>query len=244
MLLRQITVLTDGRPFDADAVCVSRRHFLGATAVALSALLFTGCTTSSAPVSATKYFTASEMHFVRAAVSRLIPADELGPGALEAGVAEFIDSQLAGSFGQASSWYMQGPWHLGTQQQGYQLSLTPSELYRSAIPPVDAYCRQRHGAIFAELPAAKQDEVLHALEKGDVPIPGIPKDTFFQTLLQNTMEGFFADPIYGGNRNFIGWKLIGFPGPRYNYLEEIGKFGVPYEQPFVSLGGRAPKAEA
>jgi gluconate 2-dehydrogenase gamma chain len=88
------------------------------------------------------------------------------------------------------------------------------------------------------------DDVLHALEKGTVPMPGIPGDTFFQALLQNTQEGFFADPIYGGNRNFIGWKLIGFPGPRYNYLDEIGKFGQPYNQPFVSLGGRAPKEEA
>ncbi|WP_333680921.1 gluconate 2-dehydrogenase subunit 3 family protein [Dyella sp.] len=228
----------------ADTVCIARRHFLAASVTTLSALLFVGCSTSGPPVSATKYFTSSEMRFVRAAVSRLIPADDLGPGALEAGVPEFIDSQLAGSFGRASSSYMQGPWHLGTEQQGYQLSLTPSELYRTAIPLVDAYCKQQHGAVFADLPAAKMDEVLHTLEKGDVPMAGLPKDTFFHALLANTKEGFFADPIYGGNRNFIGWKLIGFPGPRYNYLGEIGKFGQPYEQPFVSLGGRTPKEEA
>lgn len=238
------TVLADYATCDADIVCISRRHFLAATATTLSALLLVGCSTSSPPVPATKYFTSSEMRFIRAAVDRLIPADELGPGALEAGVPEFIDSQLAGSFGEASSWYMQGPWHLGTEQQGYQLSLTPSELYRSAIPLIDTYCKQQHGAIFAELAPAKMDEVLHGLEKGHVPIAGIPDDAFFPTLLQNTMEGFFADPIYGGNRNFIGWKLIGFPGPRYNYLEEIGKFGQPYQQPFVSLGGRSPKEQA
>ncbi|MFK2899513.1 gluconate 2-dehydrogenase subunit 3 family protein [Dyella jejuensis] len=241
--MRTSTVLATYDSRDADDICLSRRRFLVLTASTLPVLLLGGCTTSrSAPT--TKYFTAGEMRFVRAAVARLIPADELGPGALEAGVAEFIDSQLAGSFGRASSWYMEGPWQLGTEQQGYQLSLTPSELYRSAIPFVEAHCRQLYGAIFAVLPSSKQDDVLHALEKGNVPMTGIPKDTFFEALLQNTMEGFFADPIYGGNRDFIGWKLIGFPGPRYNYLEEIGKFGQPYNQPFVSLGGRVPKVEA
>lgn len=233
-----------GGSSDADLICISRRHFLGASVTTLSALLFAGCTASKPSPPVSKYFMPSEMRFVRAAVSRLIPADELGPGALEAGVAEFIDGQLAGSFGRASSWYMQGPWQLGTDEQGYQLSLTPSELYRSSIPLVDAYCRQQHGAPFAALPAAKMDAVLHQLEHGTLSTPAIPSPTFFDTLLQNTMEGFFADPIYGGNRDFIGWKLVGFPGPRYNYLDEIGKFGQPYTQPYVSLGGRAPKAEA
>jgi gluconate 2-dehydrogenase gamma chain len=57
-------------------------------------------------------------------------------------------------------------------------------------------------------------------------------------LVQNTVEGFFADPIYGGNKNFIGWRLIGFPGPRYNYVAEIGQYGKRYDMPFVSLSGR------
>lgn len=227
-----------------DDIVASRRQFLVASAVALSSLLFGGCALSKPASETTKYFSASEMRFVRAAVARLIPADELGPGALEAGVADFIDSQLAGSFGHASSWYMQGPWRLGTGPQGYQLSLNPAELYRNAIPAIDAFCRKQHGATFADLPPAKQDEVLHALEKGGVPMAGIPGDTFFHALLQNTQEGFFADPIYGGNRDFIGWKLIGFPGPRYNYLDEIDKFGVPYNEPFTSLGGRNPRQEA
>lgn len=241
---RHVIELAEYAARSDDIVMTSRRQFLVASAVALSTLLFGGCTTSKLSSATTKYFTASEMRFVRAAVSRLIPADELGPGALEADVAEFIDSQLAGGFGRASSWYTHGPWQLGTEQQGYQLSLNPAELYRTAIPPIDTYCRKQYGAAFADLPPAKQDDVLHALEKGSVSIPGIPDDTFFHTLLQNTQEGFFADPIYGGNRDFIGWKLIGFPGPRYNYLDEIDKFGMPYNEPFTSLGGRQPKQEA
>jgi gluconate 2-dehydrogenase gamma chain len=57
-------------------------------------------------------------------------------------------------------------------------------------------------------------------------------------LVQNTVEGFLADPLYGGNRDFIGWKLVGFPGPRYNYVEEIEQHGKRYDKPFVSIGGR------
>ena len=58
-------------------------------------------------------------------------------------------------------------------------------------------------------------------------------------LWQNTQESYFADPMYGGNRNFAGWKLIGFPGPRYNYVDDISQFGKPYKQPTVGLSGRS-----
>ena len=54
-------------------------------------------------------------------------------------------------------------------------------------------------------------------------------------LVQNTVEGFLADPIYGGNRDFFGWKLIGFPSPRYNYVSEIEQYGKKYDMPFVSI---------
>jgi gluconate 2-dehydrogenase gamma chain len=57
-------------------------------------------------------------------------------------------------------------------------------------------------------------------------------------LWQNTGEGFFADPMYGGNRDFAGWKLVGFPGPRYNYVNEIEQYGKPYTLPTVGLMGR------
>ncbi|HET7333212.1 gluconate 2-dehydrogenase subunit 3 family protein, partial [Dyella sp.] len=117
-------------------------------------------------------------------------------------------------------------------------------LYRTAIADIGDWCSKNGKRPFAENDANVQDQMLHDLENGKIALARAPAKDFFQMLLQNTVEGFLADPMYGGNRNFIGWKLIGFPGPRYNYLEEIGKFGVPYEQPFVSLGGRAPKAEA
>ena len=85
--------------------------------------------------------------------------------------------------------------------------------------------------------------MLHRLESGDLRLPGLEaaatsaKD-FFALLWQNTQEGFLADPMYGGNRNFVGWRLVGFPGPRYNYVNEITAYGKRYTLPPVGLLGR------
>jgi len=185
------------------------------------------------------YFTAAETAFIEAAIARIIPTDELGPGAKDAGVATFIDRQLAGPYGRAETWYMQGPWHEGTEQQGYQLKLTPAQLYRAAIRDIDEHVSAGEaGRSFAQLDEKSQDALLHALEKGEVELPHAPAKAFFKLLVQNTVEGFLADPLYGGNRDFAGWKLIGFPGPRYNYVAEIEQFGKRYDMPFVSIAGR------
>lgn len=192
--------------------------------------------------SSTAFLAPEEMDFVNAAVARLIPADALGPGAEQAGVPTFIDLQLAGPYGRAERWYMQGPWPRGVDSQGYQLRYTPAQVYRQGITGVDAHCRKQYQQPFAKLKAEQQDAVLHALEEGKVELGDLPAKTFFELLWQNTQEGFLADPVYGGNRDFAGWKLVGFPGPRYNYVREIRQYGQPYQQPFVSLLGRAPTA--
>lgn len=220
----------------------SRRSFLvGATFVSAS-LLLSGCGSGDparGPV-APRFLAVDERSFVRAAIDRLIPKDELGAGAVEAGVDDFIDAQLAGPFGQAAGIYMRGPFRLGTTEQGYQLPFTPAQVYRLGIQRVDAHCKKTHGQVFAQLKTDQQDKVLHDLEDGRIDLGEIPSSNFFNLLLQNTKEGFLADPIYGGNRDFAGWKLIGYPGPRYNYTDDIEKFGEPYNAPFVSLGGEHP----
>ncbi|MEO6967132.1 MAG: gluconate 2-dehydrogenase subunit 3 family protein [Rhodanobacteraceae bacterium] len=91
---------------------------------------------------------------------------------------------------------------------------------------------------FEALSVDQQDAVLHGLEKGGIDLHDAPAKDFFTMLLQNTQEGFLADPMYGGNRDFAGWKLIGFPGPRYNYVAEIEQYGKPYTMPTVGLKGR------
>ena len=133
---------------------------------------------------------------------------------------------------------MEGPFAKGTPEQGYQLALTPAELYRAAIADIDAHCQDAFGKRFAALSAADQDATLHALEKGDIELPHASAKEFFDMLLKNTQEGFLADPLYGGNRGFAGWRLVGFPGPRYNYMFEITQYGKPYPLPTVGLLGR------
>lgn len=227
----------------ADA-CPSpaRRSFLvGTAALASSTLLLSACGGGGSTRTATPtYFTTDERAFVRAAVDRLVPKDALGPGGIEAGIDVFIDAQLAGPFGQASDTYMRGPFRLGSTEQGYQLPFTPAQVYRLGIARVDAHCRKTLNAPFASLKPGQQDQVLHDLEDGKVDFGEIPPTNFFDLLLRNTKEGFLADPIYGGNRDFAGWKLIGYRGPRYNYLDEVEKFGKPYDAPYVSLGGEHP----
>jgi gluconate 2-dehydrogenase gamma chain len=129
------------------------------------------------------WLTQPEQAFIEAAVARLIPADELGPGAKEAGVSYFIDQQLAGAYGTMARNYKQGPWPEGTPQQGYQSRLMPQEVYRAAIMEINTYCSGRYGKVFEALPAAQQDEVLGDLEAGKVALKSVGAGFFFGLLL-------------------------------------------------------------
>ena len=185
------------------------------------------------------WFTDAEAAFVTAAVARLIPADDLGPGAVEAGVPTFIDRQLAGPYGRGERWYMQGPWSTGAPTQGWQTRLTPAGLYRAAIKAIDAnVSRDGRAASFAKLAAADQDAFLQHLEKGEATLDGVDAKAFFAQLLQNTLEGFWSDPIHGGNKDMVGWKLIGFPGARYDNTPYVTQHGQKYPLPPVGLAGR------
>lgn len=191
------------------------------------------------------FFTSAEAAFVEAATDRMIPEDELGPGALKAGVPEFIDRQLAGEFGQGRRWYMQGPWPKGDDTQGYQSRLTPAGLYRASIKAIDdGVGHQFHGKTFAQLSVSDRDAVLSKLESGEFHLGQIDSKSFFDMFLQNVMEGFWSDPIYGGNRDMVGWKLIGFPGARYDQRPFVPKHGQRYPLPPVGLKGRKAWTES
>ena len=200
-----------------------------------------------APAKGEKYMflAPAEVAFLDAAVARLIPADELGPGAKEAGVTYFIDQQLFGGYGVMAKMYRQGPHAEGTPQQGYQSPLTPQEVYRAAITEINAGCAKQYGKSFAELATAQQDEVLRALDEGKFPLEAVPARFFFNMLLDNTIEGYFSDPIYGGNRDKAGWKLVGFPGVAAVYTTLVDKHGVSYNvQPVSILDMLEGRAEA
>lgn len=174
-----------------------------------------------------EYFTPAEAAFVEAAVDRLIPAEPEWPGALLAGVSIYIDRQLAGPYGAGQRLYLEGPIREGTSNQGYQLGLPPRELYRTAIAAI--------GPRFANLPPEEQDAFLKTLEAGQVPMP-FNSAVFFETLLANTIEGYFADPIYGGNRDMMAWRMIGFPGSHAAYLGVYTQHGIHFDREPLSIG--------
>jgi gluconate 2-dehydrogenase gamma chain len=183
-----------------------------------------------------QYLTQPESRFLDAAVERLIPADDLGPGAKDAGVTYFIDQQLGSVWGSHGRNYRAGPWPEGTAQQGFQSRLTPREIYRTAIREVNVHCLKQYQKAFEFLAPAEQGEVLKGLESGAIELPSVSSKLFFKLLLRNTLEGFFADPMYGGNRDKAGWKLVGFPGvPASNYNDLIDEHNVPYRVEPVSI---------
>lgn len=185
------------------------------------------------------FFTHDEAVTVEAIVDRLIPADDLSVGGKDAGCAVFIDRQLAGFFGSSEQLYMKGPFIKGSPEQGMQSPIRPTERYRAGLALLNEYCRGTHaGRSFAELGTQEQDQVLQGLEKGTIDLGGADARTFFELVLQNAMEGFFADPIYGGNKDMVSWKMIGFPGARYDYRDFVTRHNERYPLPPVSVMGR------
>src|SRR5215469_6258835 len=144
------------------------------------------------------FFNAEEASFIEAAVARLIPKDEQWDGAFEAGVPNYIDKQLAGAWGAGERLYRSGPWQQGTPSQGYQLPFTPAELFHTALAAINQELAAA-GTPFAAMRADQQDAFLHGLEAGGKSFGGVPSDVFFTQLWQSTLEGFFSDPVYGGN---------------------------------------------
>jgi gluconate 2-dehydrogenase gamma chain len=184
------------------------------------------------------YCTADEWAFINASVDRLIPSSEAGPGGLDLHVPEFIDRQMATPYGHGELWYMSGPFMPDADfTLGYQQPYAPRELYRVAIADTNALCQQLHGKNFCDLDAATQDAVLGQLEKGKVTLPRIKAVEFFIQLLANTKEGYFADPMYGGNLNMGSWKMIGFPGARADYKDWVTQYGKVYPFGPVSIEG-------
>jgi gluconate 2-dehydrogenase gamma chain len=183
------------------------------------------------------FFTAQEAAAVEAFVDRLIPPDSETPGGKDCGCAVFIDRQLAGPYGRLEGYYMSGPFLTGTKQQGMQSSVTPAQHYRKALAALDAACRSMFGnKPFADLTDAQKDQVIGGLEDGSFKLDGADGEDFFKLILKDTQNGFWADPIYGGNRDMAAWKMIGFPGTHYDYREWIDRHNQRVTLPVVSIG--------
>ena len=232
-----------------DAQPIPRRNFLLGAGTAVAAGLAptqgaqaqTPQPASTAPVVASDSeplltLTASEHAFFVAAADTIVPADELSPSGSECGVATFIDRQLAGAYGSGARLYREGPFPKGKPELGYQLALTPREFFRAGIAAANDWSRKTYGKDFDRLSEKDREAALKAMEDGKAPFPGFTSTMFFNALLQITMEGFFADPIYGGNRNMASWKMIGYPGLPATYKEDIKRyFGKKYDKPPRSI---------
>jgi gluconate 2-dehydrogenase gamma chain len=165
-----------------------------------------------------RFLTNWEFALVTAMGETIWPTDELGPGARETGVAHYIDGQLASGWGQGHRTYFNGPFFTPVDSgHGFQIPLTPADIYRAFLPAVDQYAKATYGAPYTDLDAATQAKVMTDLSAGtaNVALAGSTVFTskdFFNMFRQNVLEGMLADPSYGGNKNLIGWKYVGFPG--------------------------------
>jgi len=185
-----------------------------------------------APQTTYVFFNSEEAAFIEAAVTRLIPADEEWPGALEACAPSYIDKQLAGAWGAGERLYRSGPWQPGAPTQGYQLPYTPAELFRTALAAIN---KELGRTPFVKMSPADQDSYLKKLEAGGHDLGGVPSDVFFAHLWESTLEGFFSDPVYGGNCNMVSWRMIGFPGAYASYYDLIDKHGIKLDRAPMSL---------
>jgi gluconate 2-dehydrogenase gamma chain len=179
---------------------ISRRDLLKAAAavpaVPVGRVLWTrllphaGSTEAGLQASSPVILTVAEAEILDSVVARLIPADALGPGAKEAGATRYIDRALADALSASR------------------------DAYRSGLAALDRYARSSRGKGFAELLPADQDSVLIDVETGAATGFAGSSAAFFAMVLNHTHQGTFGDPFYGGNRDFVGWDLIGYPGVR------------------------------
>jgi gluconate 2-dehydrogenase gamma chain len=190
----------------------------------------TQATADATTVSALRFLTAWEFDYVTAMAETIWPTDDLGPGAKAAGVGYYLDGQLAGSWGQGHRFYLNGPFYTPADTgHGWQIPMTPSQVYRAFLPAYDVYLKSVYGNPYTILPATAQAQALTDLQtnKASIPLAGssafAPSD-FYAMFRQNVLEGMLADPVYGGNMNMVGWKWVGFPGDPMRYGDKYADY--------------------
>ena len=166
------------------------------------------------------FFNAPDAATIAAFTERLMPGAPGKPGAGDAGVLNYIDLALSGAYSELQ------------------------EFYRRGLAQLDEYCRKIYHEPFVRLNAGQQDEAITALEQGKATGFSWPTaQAFFETLRTHTMEGMFADPLYGGNRDFAGWRLVGFPGaqPIFSRTDMQSKQAFT-RAPIIGLQAQAKKS--
>src|SRR5581483_4673767 len=209
----------------------------------------------NAPPSALRFLTQWEFDYVTAMAETIWPTDGLCLGARVAGVGHYIDCQLAGNWGQGHRFYLNGPFFQPADSgHGWQIPMTPAEVYRAFLPGFDVYAKTTYGNPYTSLAADQQTKALTDLQTGRAAIQiggstAFTSADFFSMFRQNVIEGMLADPAYGGNRNMVGWQWIGFPGDPMRRGDPYEKYifsgkAYPYEQKPLALETPAAKAAA
>lgn len=214
-----------------------------------------------------KFFTPQEARAVDAFTARLLPGTPEDPGAREAGVVYYIDHLMAYPEGFAESIYRKPPfvqayegdtpplqegqpgaegviWVPASEieRYGYQAIYTPREVMRMGLAALDRFANDQFGGNFADLSEEQQDQLIERMVEGDAEgfEPLTPK-SFFQAMRRYTSEGIFCDPVYGGNRDMVGWRLIGFPGAQRAYTpDEIQAEGLGLRLEPISMAQLPP----
>lgn len=162
-----------------------------------------------------------DFRVLAACCERIFPDDENGRGAIRLGVPFYIDHQLAGPWGNNTKEYMQGPFYKGKPTQGYQSRLNRGEIFRQGIQKIKIISQKEYQKSFQELEPKEQDNILSAFAQDKVNMSGTSSAEFFELMRAVTIEGVYADPMYGGNRNMEGWKMKDFPGAQMAYIRQI-----------------------
>lgn len=182
------------------------------------------------PAEALMFFTPDQYRLTQAAAERIYPKDDNGPGALELNAAIYIDHQLAGPWGINAKEYMSGPFYEAEETQGSQIRILRKDLFLLGLTSLDSYSMEKYEKTFVSLEPEEQDVVLTDFSEGTAPdIASVRSPLFFNLLRSLTIEGVYADPLYGGNKNMEGWAMRKYPGSRMAYVKEI------QEDKFVKL---------
>ena len=175
------------------------------------------------PNVALMYFTPEQYRITEAATERIFPKDHNGPGAKELLVTYYIDHQLAGGWGTGTKEYTSGPFYPGESTQGYQGRLNRQQIFEIGLKGIQDQSLKTYENAFEKLSEEEQDAILTEFAEGKVELKGISSSYFFGVLRTATIEGAYADPLYGGNADMEGWKMKNFPGHQMSFLDIIEK---------------------
>lgn len=171
------------------------------------------------------FIDADEARFLASMADVLIPEDD-APSASQAGVVDFIDLQLAGPYGQGAGLFLEGPFEDGAPEQGWQTAHTPASLIRNGIARLESGETR-----LVDLDAQQRKDFVTRLSEGDgFDLGDVPVQTLFDEIWALVKEGYFSDPIYGGNKDYAGWRMVGFPGAHAYYTDHVDK-NAPFRAP-------------